>query len=645
MTVKIIKPALLASVVTLAACSAEDAERIRDLISTPTPTPTATATPIPSSVPTAAPTTEPTPGPTLAPTTAPTPEPTQAPTQTPTPIATPTATVTPTPIATPTPTAAPTAAPTVAPTPVPTAEPTVAPTPEPTQDPEVSVITIQERASGFCNIDGSIDENNTGFTGEGFANTDNAMSSSISWSVNVANSGNYELQWRFANGSSDNRAATVMVNGTEQASVDFNSSGAWTNWNDTESVTVFLNAGDNIIRVEALTSGGLANVDYISIFGEGATPGTCEADTPATPEPTATPAPTAEPTSTPSAEPTAAPTAEPTSEPTPVPTPQPTAVPPVSGDCPTELTGWATTNGGTTGGGNATPVVVSNASELRSALSGSSPRVVHFSGTIDTGSSYLSIGSNKTLRGTNKDARIIGGLTVSGDNVIVQNFTVQGKGQGSSPADAINSSASNVWFDHLHVLDGGDGLLDLVNGANRITTSWNKFSYTDSRHSHRLSLLFGNSSDKCSQDGGKQKHTIHHNWFGSLVDQRMPRLYFGQAHIYNNYYNAPGNSYAIGVGTWASALIENNYFKDVKDPHRHQNEYPTYIEASGNIYDGTSGKRDTGGDGIGTMPSRFAGSECHANLPDPGPFVPPYNYTLDAAESTPELVMRCAGPQ
>src|SRR5690606_37440336 len=144
--------------------------------------------------------------------------------------------------------------------------------------------------------------------------------------------------------------------------------------------------------------------------------------------------------------------------------------------------------------------------------------------TIETGNSAIKISSNKTLRGTTKEAKIVGGLTVSGSNVIVQNFTVQGKGEGNSPADAVNGSGSNIWFDHLNILDGVDGILDLVNGADMITTSWNKFWYTDPGHSHRLALLFGNDSGepKCELDGGRQHHSVHHNWFSDLVDQRMP---------------------------------------------------------------------------------------------------------------------------
>ena len=46
-------------------------------------------------------------------------------------------------------------------------------TPPPPPPPPGSV-TLQENLTGFCGVDGTIDSNNAGFTGSGFANTNNA---------------------------------------------------------------------------------------------------------------------------------------------------------------------------------------------------------------------------------------------------------------------------------------------------------------------------------------------------------------------------------------------------------------------------------------------------------------------------------------
>lgn len=475
-------------------------------------------------------------------------------------------------------------------------------------------ITLEEDQAGFCGVDGTVDSNSSGFTGSGFANTDNAISKSISWQVNATGSNPAVLEIRFANGSGAARSGNLIINNGSNGSYSINlaDTGAWSNW-ATERITVDLVQGANTIKFVATTASGLANIDSLGVTGAGVSPGSCATRSSAPGVSSSSFSSRSSSSSSLSA----------------------------NNGCPTELVGWATTGTGTTGGGNAAPQIITSLSALNSALSDNQPRVILLSGTVDTGSSSLTIKSNKTLRGIDANARIIGGISVNGNNVIVQNLTIEGKGQGKSPSDTINSTgASNVWFDHLNVLNGGDGALDLTRGSDRITVSWNKFWYTDASHSHRLALLFGNGSEQCAVDGGKQNHTVHHNWFAELVDQRMPRLLFGKGHVFNNYYNSPGNGYAIGSGSWASVLVENNYFKNINSPHKFQDGHPSYIAASGNIYDNTSGNRDTGLGGR-DGPS----NDCERGLGTPGPWRPTYAYQLDAATTVPELVQRCAGPR
>lgn len=107
----------------------------------------------------------------------------------------------------------------------------------------------------------------------------------------------------------------------------------------------------------------------------------------------------------------------------------------------------------------------------------------------------------------------------------------------------------------------------------------------------------------------------------------MPRVMYGKLHAFNNYFNAPGNLYCIGVGSFGTALVENNYFKDVKGPHVFMYDWHMYIAATGNVHDSTTGNNDTGmGGSRGTNdPALNAGVEKAAA------FTPPYKYTLDAA--------------
>lgn len=306
-----------------------------------------------------------------------------------------------------------------------------------------------------------------------------------------------------------------------------------------------------------------------------------------------------------------------------------------------DLYGWAAVSAegvnGTTGGGNAEPVKVTTMEELQRLAKDNTPRVIIVSGTINTGVNALQVGSNKTIVGENKYATIRGGIEINNaSNVIIRNLNIQGYWPVYGPVDTIAARYSHhLWFDHLTVWDASDGLLDLTQGTNYVTVSWSKFFYTDKDNPHRLASLVGGGAEHEDTDTGRNKVTYHHNWFANLVDQRMPRLLFGQGHIYNNYYTSSDNSYAIGVGVYAAALVENNYFKDVRNPHQfmYPDRRPAHITAEGNIYDNTKGSRDTGA----ATPSGYTAVE---------PFTdPPYDYVLDKAEDVPFLVTKYAGAQ
>jgi hypothetical protein len=127
-------------------------------------------------------------------------------------------------------------------------------------------ITLQEYATGFCNIDGVMENEHSGYTGSGYSNTDNANSKGINWSINILSSGTYTFTWRFANGSSS-RSAKLFINGsTVVPSINLQSTGAWTSWSKV-SADVALTTGIKDIRLEATNSNGLANIDYLMVTG------------------------------------------------------------------------------------------------------------------------------------------------------------------------------------------------------------------------------------------------------------------------------------------------------------------------------------------------------------------------------------------
>ena len=63
------------------------------------------------------------------------------------------------------------------------------------------------------------------------------------------------------------------------------------------------------------------------------------------------------------------------------------------------------------------------------------------------------------------------------------------------------------------------------------------------------------------------KVTYHHNFFDRTI-QRHPRVRFGKAHVYQNYYlAAPFNTvYGVSSNLNAQAMVEGNYFVNVPVP-------------------------------------------------------------------------------
>lgn len=135
------------------------------------------------------------------------------------------------------------------------------------------VLQVQENSPGFCGVTGVVEAANGGFTGTGYANTDNALAVGVSWAITVPRAGNYMVRFRYA--SVSDRAAVLRINNVAlSASLPFAATTAWTSWNST-SMSVALNAGNNVIELIASDAAGLANIDWLQVDSEGAQPGSC----------------------------------------------------------------------------------------------------------------------------------------------------------------------------------------------------------------------------------------------------------------------------------------------------------------------------------------------------------------------------------
>jgi hypothetical protein len=124
--------------------------------------------------------------------------------------------------------------------------------------------TLFEAETGTLSAGGTFDSNHTGFTGTGFANPANAVGAYVDIPVTADTAGTRTLTFRYADGSSAARPATISVNGTSHGTLNFPTTANWDTW-ATVSITVPLKAGANVIRVAGNTAAGDANIDSVTV--------------------------------------------------------------------------------------------------------------------------------------------------------------------------------------------------------------------------------------------------------------------------------------------------------------------------------------------------------------------------------------------
>lgn len=269
--------------------------------------------------------------------------------------------------------------------------------------------------------------------------------------------------------------------------------------------------------------------------------------------------------------------------------------------------GWGA---GTVGGSAATPdhiYTVRNRAELLNALANgaNAPKIIKVAGTIDMteGTPFantadqkvrarIKLTSNTTLIGEGPGAGFVNAWIdiTSVSQVIVRNLHLVAPcdvgpvwdpndgstGNWNSQYDAIGIvSATQVWIDRNTITDAPvtddtlpiengktkqchDGAIDITKGADLITVSYNVVTL------HDKTMLIG-GSDSLTSDAGKLRITIANNVFSGTT-QRVPRVRFGQVHVFNNYFvgsktaNPYPHSYSIGIGKQANVLSHNNLF-------------------------------------------------------------------------------------
>lgn len=232
------------------------------------------------------------------------------------------------------------------------------------------------------------------------------------------------------------------------------------------------------------------------------------------------------------------------------------------------MAGFASQNGGTTGGKGYSEVTVDNVSDLKSYAKAGNKIIYVKPGTY---MGPVEVGSNVTIYGY--QGAIIAqpssgsAMKLSGSkNVIIRNLKFKGAGAHDDDDEdclQVNHESKNVWIDHVDVYDGHDGNLDITNASDYVTISWTKFSYTSASTGHQFSNLIGNSKTKTS-DRGHLNVTIHHTWWADGVVERMPRVRFGKVHVANNLFDSKDASYCVRAAIEADIRIERNVFIGVQ---------------------------------------------------------------------------------
>ncbi|WP_332398451.1 hypothetical protein [Vibrio metschnikovii] len=308
--------------------------------------------------------------------------------------------------------------------------------------------------------------------------------------------------------------------------------------------------------------------------------------------------------------------------------------------CATSPTGYASLNGGTTGGSgsNAVTVTVSTGAQLANALKNrdfNRPLTIRVNGTItpanSDGLAKLDIKDmdNVSIIGVGNNALFDGiGLKIfRANNVIIRNVRVRYVNIGDKDAITIEGPARNIWIDHNELYnslnvhkDYYDELISGKKDIDNITISYNYF------HNSWKTSLWGSSDN----DNFNRRITFHHNRWEN-VNSRLPLFRFGEGHIFNNYYK---NMLESGINSRMAAVIriENNVFENAKNPIVSlYSKANGYWDLRGNQLDNVSWSNTS--DGIVAGPEMQ--STATLNLP--------YNFSVLPANQVKDHVLTYAG--
>lgn len=288
------------------------------------------------------------------------------------------------------------------------------------------------------------------------------------------------------------------------------------------------------------------------------------------------------------------------------------------------------------------------------------PAVVYLSGTFtkDDGRSasspWFDIKDTKniTIIGTKGfTMEHVGFFIKRGENIIIRNLYIK-MPKADNGADGISMQEGHkIWIDHCtfesfnQTKDYEDGSCDVTHATDNVTVSWCHFIKT------QKSCLVGHSNGQTAD--AKITVTFHHNYFDKS-SSRHPRVRFGRAHVYNNFFDGC-TTYGVGSAYGAKVFVENNYFDSVVLPidictYKTKTNGKSNLEGSvaGYVYERGNEFANRPANSIDPYPLtnleyKAAGGEKLSKPLTYDDFKPSYAYDIDDAADIPAIVSASAG--
>jgi pectate lyase len=301
--------------------------------------------------------------------------------------------------------------------------------------------------------------------------------------------------------------------------------------------------------------------------------------------------------------------------------------------------GFASIDGGTTGGAGGDSVTVTNGAELVDALynkrDNSSPLTIYVKGTLtpdnsdgadqfdvkDTENlSILGVGSNALLDG-------IGINIVRANNIIVRNLTIRYNRIGQKDGISIQGTSHHIWIDHNEIYNSlnvdKDYYDELASGKNEIDNITISYNYL---HDSWKTSLWGKSD---SDEYERRVTFLGNRWENAY--SRLPLFRFGQGHVVNNYYKNILDT-GINARMGANIRIDGNHFEDAKNPIvSFYSDELGYWDAVDNIFENVTWEESSSG--------IIAGPDVSSTVS----YKPNYSYSLIPAKDVKQHVLNNAG--